>query len=553
MSSSSELYSKGKIPRASRPKVKTGCLTCKKRHVKCDETKPECLKCCNFGRKCEGYPADEDNTPPPSRPSSRTRTLISKTPQRIPSPILPSFTFTDDLEYNYFLIFRDQTAKELSGGFDPSLWDSLVIQACDNGSIRELASAIGALSLAGVQSTTQSALLYPNLHVGVLQNDQNGHLQYALMQYGKALKEIRETVRSGQDTTRVALIAALLIFVFESLHGDTPRSVTPIHSAIDLILKKVSTMQRTYRGSRTNPNRPHSSLPFEEDILSAFLRLDGPALVLKSGQTEQSLIPLSSHGASSLSATDAESGIPSGFASISEARIYLEDIEWRCYKYRGFNFPTYGHLFGRLRGWYLANVPGYSGLPTTPFKQWAQAFTPLFEYSMTAAGSANFVSASILRIQALSWEVLERSFNKHETLDADVDNFQCLETMLSLSRQLIDSPGFSRGFIFDEGIINPLVIIFHLCPVRDLRVQIHEVMKSIVPRRENVWDSRTVAAAAERILNEEIIYGGNEENYRIDPEFAQERGLGEGVYHRTFRLQAASLNVEHALKQFLGI
>ncbi|KAG5418834.1 hypothetical protein I9W82_003552 [Candida metapsilosis] len=40
----------GKITR-----VRTGCWTCKKRHRKCDEAKPECNNCKNTGRKCEGY------------------------------------------------------------------------------------------------------------------------------------------------------------------------------------------------------------------------------------------------------------------------------------------------------------------------------------------------------------------------------------------------------------------------------------------------------------------------------------------------------------------
>jgi hypothetical protein len=37
------------------PKVRTGCLTCKKRRVKCDETKPKCLKCLNSDYQCNGY------------------------------------------------------------------------------------------------------------------------------------------------------------------------------------------------------------------------------------------------------------------------------------------------------------------------------------------------------------------------------------------------------------------------------------------------------------------------------------------------------------------
>ena len=36
-------------------KVRTGCLTCKVRHKKCDETRPTCLTCSSTGRKCDGY------------------------------------------------------------------------------------------------------------------------------------------------------------------------------------------------------------------------------------------------------------------------------------------------------------------------------------------------------------------------------------------------------------------------------------------------------------------------------------------------------------------
>lgn len=41
--------------RASKPKVRTGCTTCKIRRVKCDETKPNCKRCTSTGRKCDGY------------------------------------------------------------------------------------------------------------------------------------------------------------------------------------------------------------------------------------------------------------------------------------------------------------------------------------------------------------------------------------------------------------------------------------------------------------------------------------------------------------------
>ncbi|KAM3155336.1 hypothetical protein ABEW05_004142 [Botrytis cinerea] len=44
--------------------VKTGCNSCKTRRVKCDETKPACMRCQNFGRVCDGYPAFNERWKP---------------------------------------------------------------------------------------------------------------------------------------------------------------------------------------------------------------------------------------------------------------------------------------------------------------------------------------------------------------------------------------------------------------------------------------------------------------------------------------------------------
>lgn len=52
--------------RKAHNKVRTGCLTCKIRRKKCDETKPACLRCTSTGRKCDGYAA----APPPLIQSS---------------------------------------------------------------------------------------------------------------------------------------------------------------------------------------------------------------------------------------------------------------------------------------------------------------------------------------------------------------------------------------------------------------------------------------------------------------------------------------------------
>ncbi|KAI1957392.1 hypothetical protein LOZ58_005762 [Ophidiomyces ophidiicola] len=45
--------------KATKGRSKTGCVTCRRRKKKCDETKPSCLNCQKNSVVCEGYPAKE--------------------------------------------------------------------------------------------------------------------------------------------------------------------------------------------------------------------------------------------------------------------------------------------------------------------------------------------------------------------------------------------------------------------------------------------------------------------------------------------------------------
>ena len=51
-------------------KCRSGCSTCKQRKVKCDETKPECLRCIRVGKICGGY--EKERKLRPSEPQTTT-------------------------------------------------------------------------------------------------------------------------------------------------------------------------------------------------------------------------------------------------------------------------------------------------------------------------------------------------------------------------------------------------------------------------------------------------------------------------------------------------
>ncbi|KID99250.1 C6 zinc finger domain protein, partial [Metarhizium majus ARSEF 297] len=99
------------------PKVRTGCLTCKKRKVKCDETRPACNRCTSTGRTCDGY------MPPPPGCMSWDRLLSAPVPAS-PSPCPEA----DDLELRGLAFYQQIVAPALCGPLDSSFWTKLVAQ-----------------------------------------------------------------------------------------------------------------------------------------------------------------------------------------------------------------------------------------------------------------------------------------------------------------------------------------------------------------------------------------------------------------------------------------
>lgn len=61
-------------------------------------------------------------------------------------------------------------------------------------------------------------------------------------------------------------------------------------------------------------------------------------------------------------------------------------------------------------------------------------------------------------------------------------------------------PGFLKGFVFDAGVIPPLLKIVLLCPDRALKYEAIDVLRSIAPRREGMWDSMVCADAGEKCI-----------------------------------------------------
>ncbi|KAH9990467.1 hypothetical protein F4779DRAFT_610062 [Xylariaceae sp. FL0662B] len=256
--------------RASKPKVRTGCISCKKRHVKCDEGKPSCAECERLGLMCEGYATPKIKKPAPrterlllpkpeliASTASSSQTTTAAAPQSVSSHAtlspMPSFGFElNDEDGWYFTLFRDQVAHELSPYYQSNFWtrtslrDSMV-----NKCIHHSVLSIGAYARALMDLRNEYSWRGNVSRTWWPPSVLNRHHQAALVHHAKALSHLRSDIDMYGIDSRVAMAATLLFIVFENMQGNYHSSGNLIRSGI----KVVTNLRRTYGESKSTLRR----------------------------------------------------------------------------------------------------------------------------------------------------------------------------------------------------------------------------------------------------------------------------------------------------------
>ncbi|KAH6705338.1 hypothetical protein BKA61DRAFT_492688 [Leptodontidium sp. MPI-SDFR-AT-0119] len=497
----------GKRPRVVAPRSRGGCHTCRIRRVKCDETKPACIRCKKFGRVCDGYEVSKrtyHHYEPVSKPGTRNRNILPlAVASNSYSPSLPPITirFQDENDEQYFRLFHAETCGALSGGFDTPLWSLIVPQAChDEPCILRCAIAIAALDRACKVKNIES-----------LADTAEKYHRDALIQYGKALQGVQDVILSRHDSLRTTLIAALLIFCFENFHGDVRFALTNVRSAVDLLhgwLADKSTIETPIGFSPA----PHI---IEHDLVSAFGRLDvhlmswvdappPPRTTIPScGMTEPKPIPLA-------------------FQSIAEAKTSFEYLATRIFDYLS-TISTYkkkkkrrsppsspesetSEIYtGSTSSFETGSEMLYSSSTDAleyELTKWMGAFTPILTYSRTPHGSHTFTGATTLRVHALT---LQLSLRSATLPNPEISSLFLPEycEIVALCRETVQHPSFVRTFVFDSGILPSLFVVLTKCGDGMVRREALDVVKRAGPRREGVWDSLMVGRVGEEILRRE--------------------------------------------------
>ncbi|KAH7324208.1 hypothetical protein B0I35DRAFT_158111 [Stachybotrys elegans] len=207
-----------KRTRAFAPKVRTGCLTCKKRRKKCDEEKPTCRRCSDGGYVCDGY-TPAPITAPPDRPESAIVQASAPVPYRA---LLPG----DWLGVHFYNHFFGQTVHDMaiSRSLNSDFWrSSFMGPSQDARCIWHATVALGAVHWMFI---TPSAEHDPSL------------TRFATIQYNGAISELMQITQRAEESptnSSTILTCCFLFVLLESLRGNFSEAMRHLNSGARII------------------------------------------------------------------------------------------------------------------------------------------------------------------------------------------------------------------------------------------------------------------------------------------------------------------------------
>ncbi|RAL11794.1 Zn(II)2Cys6 transcription factor domain-containing protein [Aspergillus homomorphus CBS 101889] len=212
--------------RTSKPKSRKGCITCKIRHVKCDEAKPECDQCTRTGRKCDGYT---------NASQMQLRQAIIQSPPRRPNGHLGAdrrivLVPGTREERQYVQFFCVRTTRALSGFFPSGFWARDLPQlSYRNAAVRHAVAAVGALHLRQLQG-----------RLGSQGGGLGGDDAFTLQQYNKSIQTFLQQMGSGNEMEADLMLIQCLLFVcLEMLQGNSKQAMNHVEGGLRILSRQV--------------------------------------------------------------------------------------------------------------------------------------------------------------------------------------------------------------------------------------------------------------------------------------------------------------------------
>ncbi|OAA53448.1 transcription factor Cys6 [Niveomyces insectorum RCEF 264] len=258
-SSGSDSHPENRKPRCGMPKVRTGCIVCRIRRIKCDEARPSCVRCTSTGRKCEGYPP-----PLPRKPrrrkgtaaepahhtaSDRAAAAAAGCPVRRPSPVhliprlAPAIGGTERESWH---CFWTATEHDVARHFGQHFWGTLALQAArEHPAVQYALDAVSALY--GAYARREHAAAHKPQ--AVLDTPTS---RAALVSYNTAVRLVADRLGAGNAIPLEAVLLCCLLFVWlEFLRNDFATGLRHLRSGL-AILRDMPAPAKTL-----DPSIPH--------------------------------------------------------------------------------------------------------------------------------------------------------------------------------------------------------------------------------------------------------------------------------------------------------
>lgn len=136
----------------------------------------------------------------------------------------------------------------------------------------------------------------------------------------------------------------------------------------------------------------------------------------------------------------------------------------------------------------------------TELRGWSEAFQPLFESCRASSRFYDFFPAAFLKLQSMAIQLTLESVHGLEGTAKEQTIKLVSREMLELGKEVIDRPGFIKGYTLDNGLLPHLSAIVFACPDGGIRREAVEMIRSTIPRKEGIWDSVKLVEACERVL-----------------------------------------------------
>lgn len=430
--------------------------------------------------------------------------------------------FDEEIEGKYFLLYCTTTAKKLGGYWDASIWGRLILQACNEEPFARYAIvSIAALDLAMDGRSAPPSSRRPN-ESSIDIEPYHSHHQFALREYGKALRLMRASPSSDEaHYVRKALISCLLIICFELYRGDPELAMNQARTAVKVLSQWLKKLQASRLSSDAR-----SSTVVEDELVDAFARLYKGIMLFRTARPSEFSELLQPEAIKSWR------DMPTTFSTLTEARKYWElhlrlALPWN-------HQPGYDSLqasaFPKIYRDSIRNreppvmLPPQDDTVTVRLEEerqehirniheWLAAFEPLWEYCQTEGGADDYAGAAILKMQ--TWCGIISFATARTNHECHYDDFiEGFAEMVRMARNVLEISEQARTgsalFAFSIGVTNCIYFIVTKCRDRRLRREALGLLARF-PRRDGVWDTAMIAAVGQwNMEKEEYGLGPNE-------------------------------------------